>query len=126
MTNAWKPLHEFLKSPEQKKREWISVETSRYTLSTYLRKTRRYIHHRIYQTIDLASIEVFPEHQGGCSALLDILEAIETVDAVFVESVLNPQFSTYLMRRGYEHVGTKDQLDYVKFTEISKEVTSAL
>lgn len=112
MTDNENTLERFLTS--NLNREWVYVTTKKYEINAYLRKARRFINGKMVRTLDLASITVIPQHAGGCSALLDRLELLNTFDMIFVESVLNEDLAAYLARRGYECIGEECQPNYFK------------
>lgn len=71
----------------------------------YLRLTKHYFH-GMKTTVDLASISIHPPYQsqGYFKALLQAAEefaASHHIEAVYVESVLNPIVDRYLRKVGY-------------------------
>lgn len=71
----------------------------------YLRVTSRIIEGKMTPTIDIGTIEVFEEKQGQ-GIFSRLLKNIETIAdrngrTVFVESIINPDLTRSLVKRGY-------------------------
>lgn len=70
----------------------------------YLRKGAHLINGKIKETLDLASIEIYPEYQrqGYFKRILAFTEQLAQPNRiVYVESVLNPDLRAFLERIAY-------------------------
>ena len=72
-------------------------------LNLYMRRTRRFLGGKIVETAEVATISTENPGQGTGRRFFDFLEAEAQQLGlwVFVESILNPRFKEFLLRRGY-------------------------
>lgn len=90
------------------KRAWIESDEGKI----YLRLTSRLIANDRQDTIDLATVEIDPDHegQGVFRKCLEVIErhAAQNNRTVFVESVLSPILASTLARRHYQITNPHD------------------
>lgn len=70
---------------------------------TYLRKGHHYVGDKIQDTLDIARIEIEDKWQrkGIGKAVVDGIHAANPFPITFIESILNPDFYTWLKREGW-------------------------
>ena len=90
-------LLEFLEGPRRNQHVVAGPVT------TYLRKSVRPNEGKIEKALDLASIDIKPawQQKGLAGRILELLEAENPFQILFVESVVNKDFEAFLARRGY-------------------------
>lgn len=108
MKGLLKEIREFIEAPP-KSRFGRRQHFSNDDLAAYLRVTERVLQGEVKPSIDIASIEVTESQQrkGVFSLFLKHIEscADATGRTVYIESILNPDLSAHLKRRGYEFTG---------------------
>lgn len=94
-------FEQFLNTPAEVRHAWIDEPN----LRAYVRKTIRYIGREMYNTLDIANVEVTEEERGKkiFTKFLDKVEkaAKERDSIVFIESILSERFYNFLLKRGY-------------------------
>lgn len=103
-------LKEFLAS-KNVRNAWIELDIP---MKLYARKSYRHINGETIKALDIASVEVNEKKQGQgvfTGFLLEVENWItqqETLQGIYVESILNHALEGMLLKRGYMNVGGVD------------------
>lgn len=84
------------------------VNVPHFHVKCYVRRTTRFLNRRIYDTLELASVEIPERYQGRglFAAFMKEFEKTASVHGlvVYVESILNFQLYQQLLKHGYVEV----------------------
>lgn len=113
-SKLWEEIQTFIKGAQNKlpRNQWFYGEK----MKIYIRSSWRVIEGTITNTIDLAVVEVEESHRGRgvfSRFLVQLIEA-HPERVIWVESVLNPRLSVFLLARGFVKKEGIDENYYLK------------
>jgi hypothetical protein len=85
----------------------------------YIRRTRRYLGGQMVESADVATIDVEHQGRGACREFFDFWEREAQARSlhVYVESILDPAFKAWFLRRGYLESSIDPQSVYFPHTQ---------
>jgi len=90
----------FLKSKENRK--WLVLDG----IKIYVRKSKRFLNNKMYECLDLASIDIENTGKGLFTELFEtILDKYKNKN-IFVESILEKRFYNFIKKYGFEPYGS--------------------